>query len=304
MSVSNTGLLPVAVSVVLYNTSQEYVQGVMRSVLASSLVGVLYIVDNSERPSFKSDFKEKRIRYIVPGHNLGYGAAHNLALDLSRQEGFLYHLVLNPDIWFESSVIDGICAWMDKHPKAGCVMPKVLYPDGRLQRLCKLYPTPFDLIVRRFIPLRGLQEYVNYKYELHFFNPVKATEVPLLAGCFMFLRTAIAETKVAFDKRYFLYLEDYDLCRQLRRRGWKLFYLPQWQIYHGFGKGSHHTFSLFIHHVFSAFRYLTKWGWFFDNERHAVNARFLARYWKRSAEQTDGVLPCHPVASQDNGHET
>jgi hypothetical protein len=278
MSILNTGQLPVAASVVLYNTSQEYVNGVMSSVLASALVGVLYIVDNSERPKFKGDIKDKRIRYIVPGHNLGYGAAHNLALDLSRQEGFTYHLVLNPDIWFESSVIDGICAWMDQHPEAGCVMPKILYPDGRLQRLCKLYPTPMDLIVRRFVPFHWLLNHVNYTYELHFFNPEIPTEVPLLAGCFMFLRTAIAETSVAFDKRFFLYMEDYDLCRQLRGKGWQLFYLPQWQIYHEFGKGSHHTVRLFLHHVVSALRYLSKWGWFFDRERRLINAAFLALY--------------------------
>ncbi|MDM7274412.1 hypothetical protein [Sulfurihydrogenibium azorense] len=53
---------------------------------------------------------------------------------------------------------------METHPDVGNVIPKVDYPDGSIQYLCKLLPTPIDLFVRRFIPFKSIKEKLNYNY--------------------------------------------------------------------------------------------------------------------------------------------
>jgi GT2 family glycosyltransferase len=62
-----------------------------------------------------------------------------------------YHLVLNPDFEFGSEVLQTLYQFMQDHADVGLVMPRVLYPDGSEQHLCKLLPTPFDLVARRFV---------------------------------------------------------------------------------------------------------------------------------------------------------
>ena len=56
---------------------------------------------------------------------------------------------------------------MDQNKDCGLVMPKILYPNGEVQYLCKLLPTPLDLFGRRFIPFKMFQEKRNAWYEMH-----------------------------------------------------------------------------------------------------------------------------------------
>jgi hypothetical protein len=73
-----------------------------------------------------------------------------------------------------------------------------------------------------------------------------------------------------FDERYFMYMEDVDLCRRIHRR-FKTIYFPQVVVYHHYAKGSYRSVRLMMHHIASALRYFHKWGWFFDPERVDIN---------------------------------
>ena len=66
--------------------------------------------------------------------------------------GATYHVVVNPDIYFETGVLEKLVSFMNLHKNVGQIMPKVYYPNGELQYLCKLIPTPFDLMFKRFLP--------------------------------------------------------------------------------------------------------------------------------------------------------
>lgn len=59
---------------------------------------------------------------------------------------------------------------MDNHPNVGLVMPQILYPNGKIQYLCKLLPTPIDLIIRRFIPISSYQEKVTIN--MNYVSPI------------------------------------------------------------------------------------------------------------------------------------
>ncbi len=258
-------------SIVLYNTNHEQLRKVISSFFSTRLQVKLYLVDNSPTDALKY-FSEldSRIVYIFNNANLGYGAAHNIAIRKSIEENVPYHLVLNPDIYFEPGVLETLYDYMEKHPDVGNVMPKVLYPNGEIQYLCKLLPTPMDLIVRRFIPFRKIKEKMNERYELRWTGYDKEMNIPYLSGCFMFLRVESLKKVGLFDERFFMYPEDIDLTRRLHEK-FKTIYYPKVIIIHDHAKESYINGKMLFIHIKNIVKYFNKWGWFFDTKRRKIN---------------------------------
>jgi GT2 family glycosyltransferase len=265
--------MPVSISIVLYHNGDE-IQKAIQSIFQSTVEVELYLIDNSKTARLRKLADHPNITYIFNNSNLGYGAAHNVAIRQAIKSGTKYHIVMNPDVTFDKYALEKLVAYMDAHPDVGSLMPKVFDQSGNLQKLCKLLPTPFDLIGRRFIPETALAKKWNAHYELHHFGYERAINTPCLSGCFMFSRTAALEKSGLFDTRFFLYLEDYDLNRRINRFYKTLFY-PEVSIVHGHEKGSYNSFKLLLIHSLSAIKYFNKWGWFKDKERKTINEMIL-----------------------------
>lgn len=262
-------------SIVCFHNPYAIVKRAARSFLASHNVHKLFIVDNSADEALsKLRELDPRIVYIFLGENVGFGAAHNIAIKRSLDAAH-YHVVLNPDVHFSAVDFDAMLAYMDEHPDIGLLMPKVLYPDGSTQYLCKLLPTPADLLFRRFLPLRSVVERMDRRYELRFTGYDSIMDVPYLSGCFMLLRTDTLKSSGAFDERFFMYLEDTDLSRRIHEISRTVFF-PHAKIYHEFAKGSYGNPRLLKYHIMAAIRYFNKWGWLFDQTRRRVNTAALA----------------------------
>ncbi len=235
--------------------------------------GVLHVVDNSSSALQHDLFRHPRVRYDFAGSNLGFGVAHNRAVAQSHS-GSEFHLFLNPDVMFDPGVLAELVVFMRGNPSVGAVMPRVTYPDGAPQHLCKLLPTPFDLILRRFIPLAGVREKLNQTYELHALPLDRASDVPVLSGCFLLVRTSIIRQIGGFDPRFFMYMEDVDLVRRIGDVARTVF-LPSVSIQHVYAKGSYRNPRLLSYHLRSAISYFFKWGWFFDRVRKDRNRAII-----------------------------
>lgn len=173
-------------------------------------------------------------------------------------------------------MIERLTGFMDENPDCGLVMPKIIYPTGETQFLCKLLPTPMNLIGRRFIPVKSYQESHDYQYELHWTGYDKIMEVPSLSGCFMFMRCSTLKMTGCFDERYFMYAEDLDLCRRIGEVSRTMFY-PGVSVVHEYEKGSYKNKKLLKYHISSIVKYFNKWGWLFDKKRREKNALCLAK---------------------------
>src|SRR5271156_6071924 len=138
-------------SIVLYNNSSKQILEAVTSFLNTQLNVGLYLIDNSPDQRLLDSCKDHRVTYIFNGRNLGFGAGHNLAMNVSQNKA-KYHVVLNPDIYFEPGVLETLFSFACSRPEIGLLMPKVLSADGSIQRLCKRLPTPSDLFIRRFLP--------------------------------------------------------------------------------------------------------------------------------------------------------
>ncbi len=261
-------------SIVIYTSNIDPILNLADQILESDYIDFLFVVDNGMTNISDKFTYNSRIEYIFNGMNLGYGAGHNVAIKKAIDRNSEYHIVVNPDISLNSDVISRLYGYAKQDATIGLVMPKILYPNGDTQFLCKLLPTPFDLLFRRFFPFKRLIEKRNRTYEMRFTNYANVMEVPSLSGCFMFMKTSILKNIGGFDERYFMYLEDLDLCRRIGQHA-KTIYYPRVGIIHHYGKGSYKDVKLLTYHIISAVKYFNKWGWVLDKERRNINKRTI-----------------------------
>ena len=278
-------------SLVVYRTPPAELTELFASLQTSSLVSMWIVVDNAaaEAPEGSSALRNAVEatggRYLAAPANIGFGAGHNLALRALADQPADYHLMVNPDVTFGPEVLPALAAVLDERPRVAWVMPRILYPDGRLQGLCKLLPTPADFALRRFMPsvVQLLFQAQMDRYELRGIEDLEMPGVPFLSGCFVLLRRAVLQEVAGFDERYFLYLEDVDLCRRVARHG-ELLYYPRVSITHGYHRGSHKNLKLMGIFMKSSVAYFNRWGWFLDGERRRMNRTALQRLRRLQAD--------------------
>lgn len=266
----------ITASLVVYHNSKEDISKVIDSFLSYKLNSKLFVIDNSTDDSLRELCKDSKVEYVFNNKNVGFGAAHNIAFNKAYQLNSVYHILLNPDVYFKSSTIEGLIKKAESDSSIGLLMPKIIYPNGDTQHLCKLIPSPKDLILRRFIPFQNIKKGLEKKYELRFFSYEEEAEIPVLSGCFMLIRTSILKQVIGFDERFFMYLEDVDLCRRIGKIS-KLVYYPKVETVHNYEKGSYKNKKLLTYHIKSAVKYFNKWGWIFDYERTAINKKTLKK---------------------------
>ena len=261
-------------SIVLYNHSVKEIAPLVDILHQSGVVNEVFLVDNSEKP--QEAFSQLNAVYIYNGKNLGYGAAHNIAFRRTIEQAIPYHLVVNPDIIFQPEILSKLESYMNSHKEVGQLMPKVFYPDGKIQYLCKLLPKPSDLLLRRFLP-KSWTKKKRERFEMRDFGYDKVMDVPYLSGSFMFLRTEALEKCGLFDERFFMYPEDIDLTRRIHREYRTIFY-PEVSIIHHHAQDSYKSKKMLWVHMKNMAKYFNKWGWIGDKERKKINKEILKQF--------------------------
>jgi GT2 family glycosyltransferase len=264
----------ITASIVIYNSPERDLQTII-SCIAQSTVRTIYVIDNTPDDRIKEFVQKlsKKVVYMQGQGNVGYGAAHNIAIRESIRQGSNYHLVVNADIEFSEGTIEKLVNFMEDHPEAGQVIPKIVYPDGEIQYVCKLIPTPFDLLFRRFL-FAQLNKKRADKFQLKFTGYNKIMNVPYHHGCFMFFSVSALIEIGLFDERFFMYPEDIDITRRMHEKYATLFY-PYLEVTHTHTAESRKNLKMFFIHSMNMIRYFNKWCWFFDPKRSVVNKQVL-----------------------------
>ena len=254
-------------SIVLYKHSLEEITPLVHTLRSSELIASIFLIDNS--PIENRSFTELDAIYIFNNKNMGYGAAHNIAIRKTMSEKVQFHLVVNHDIAFDSSVLSEMAMYMNANNDIGWLMPKVIYPNGNTQYLCKLLPSPSDLLFRRFLPAKWTKSQTA-RFEMRATGYDHIMDVPYLSGCFMFLRAKALDKVGLFDERFFMYPEDIDLSRRMQRNYRTVFY-PNVTITHHHAQASYLNLKMLLIHIVNMIKYFNKWGWIFDKERDEIN---------------------------------
>jgi len=167
-----------SVSIVLYKTLPTQLDRCLMSLKECSVDLKIFLIDNSPTDELRY-FKDKipGTEYINLKENPGFGVAHNRAILKSQALGFDYHLVLNADVYFFGDVLTPMLDYLESNNNVGHMMPLVRNIDGSIQHLCKLVPSPFDLMARR---LPFIKKFNNKFFELHISSYDKISFIPYL----------------------------------------------------------------------------------------------------------------------------
>ena len=264
--------------IVIYNTKFEEIENTIKEFYKEDIKQKLVIIDNSNTGYLKKRILEinNSIDYIL-SENIGYGKANNIAINKYKNLSD-YFIVMNPDVFITINDLKKLIEYAENKSFFGVIMPKIIYPNGQNQYLCKLLPTPWNLFIRRFFHKLPCIDKLGFNYEYRFSNYDIELEVPVLSGCFMFCHYKNLIKENGFDSMYFMYMEDVDLSRRLFKYG--NYFFPDIKVTHSFSKSSFKSFKMTFKHIESAIKYFNKWGYFFDKDRKNVNKKMLIRYKK------------------------
>lgn len=192
------------------------------------------VVDNGSTDGtlelVRGQFPEVR---IVEQENRGFGAGNNTGM---RAASGRYFLLLNPDAWLTEGALEDLVAFIDEHPEAAVVGPRLLNPDGSLQRSVRGYPTPWRLATEYFF-LRKLAPHTEALNALFGagFDHKSVREADYLFGACLLVRREAVDSIGGFDEDFFLMSEEVDWLFRFRQAGWKVLFYPGAEAYHVVG---------------------------------------------------------------------
>lgn len=216
----------------------------------------IIVIDNGSNDGTVDFLKEREFKAILSQKNLGYGAAVNRAA--KKAEG-KYLFILNPDTELAPVSLETLHKYAESNPDVGLVSPSLRYPDGRIQLSARRFPRRRDFLLGRGSPLflLGLTGEKEAGYiALDGDEPVN---VPAVSATALLVRSELFRRIGGCDERFFLYLEDLDLCRNVRNMEFEIVLLPSVTVFHSWRESSRKRpyFSSFHHHL-SVFKYYRK----------------------------------------------
>ena len=227
----------------------------------ASICKKIYIVDNS---AFGDDAQEKKdfcgylsqwedVVYLDTGANLGFGKGHNYVLDRLDSK---YHGIVNPDILLTEDSLGKLIAYMEES-NVGIAVPKLVDEGGEMIKAYRRELTVWDMFIRMFVPV--LFKKRKAYHTMDDMDYTKAFDVPFAQGSFLVIQTNLYKELGGFDDRFFMYMEDADLCKRVNEVS-VVRYFPDTAVVHKWEKGSHKSMKLFKIHMQSMYRYFKKWG--------------------------------------------
>ncbi|QFY41820.1 glycosyltransferase [Candidatus Methylospira mobilis] len=210
---------------------------------------IILTLNLPERDDFLSELTDLPLRVVRNHTPKGFGANHNAAFALAQGR---YFAIVNPDVRLPLSDPGALLASFADSNIGACA-PTVLSPQGGEEDNARRFPTVLRLIRR----VLGFWSVFGFRGKLDYCPNLSPVAVDWVAGIFViFRREAFAEVQ-GFDERFFMYMEDADICRRLQHAGWLVLLVPGWSIVHDARRASHRSIKHLRWHLISAFRYLT-----------------------------------------------
>lgn len=216
------------------------------------------VVDNSSTDGSIEMVKSKfpSVVLIENSENLGYCKAANKGIKKSISENLL---ILNSDTKIFTGTFDTLVEFTKNHSNTGAVGPMLINPDGSLQYSCRRFPSFAIGIVHAFLGFISPSNSYTKSYMMIDWDHKTEREVDWISGAAMFLKKEAVLDIGLFDENYFMYVEDVDICFQLWKKGWKVYYCPEAKILHYIGESSKQKSpGMIIEHHRSMYYFLTK----------------------------------------------
>jgi N-acetylglucosaminyl-diphospho-decaprenol L-rhamnosyltransferase len=191
---------------------------------------------------------------LVEQENRGLAAGWNRGM---REASGRWFLILNADAWVIGDAVERLVEFGDAHPRAAVVGPRLVNPDGTLQRSVRGFPTVWRLATEYFF-LRKLAprtRALNAFYAARF-DHAAVREAEFLMGACMLVRRDAVDAVGALDEDFFLFSEETDWHYRFRAAGWEVLFFPGAEVVHVGGAG--HGGRMFVEQVSGHLRFLAK----------------------------------------------
>jgi len=205
----------------------------------------IWVVDNASSDGSPEMVREKfpKVHLLEPGENLGFAAGNNLAL---RKMGFPdgepdvdYVFLLNPDALVNIGAMTTLVMFMEKHPDAGMVGPYLYYSDGIFQHAAFKFPDWKQVFLDLFpINWRLQESRLNGRYPRALYQSGEPFKVDFILGAAMMVRPEAIKQVGLLDEGYFMYVEEVDWCRRMRKAGWEIYVEPRAGVLHFGGRST------------------------------------------------------------------
>ena len=216
----------VSVVVVTYN-ALPWVERALDSVRGHETIVVDHGSTDGTLELVRERFPDAR---LIEQENKGLGGGSNAGMRVASGD---YFLLLNSDAWALDHAVERLVAFADEHPEAAVVGPRLLNPDGSLQRSVRGDPTLWRLATEYFF-LRKLAprtRALNAFYGAAFDHD-EVREAEFVMGSVMLVRREAADTVGLFDEDFFMFSEETDWLYRFRQAGWKVFFTPEAEFVH------------------------------------------------------------------------
>lgn len=248
----------VSVIIVSFNTRTLTLRCLHALAEASSGMDVeVLVVDNASKDGSVAAIREAHpsVRLIENRDNRGFGAANNLAIAQSRGE---YLLLLNSDAFMPPGSVRQLVEFLEAHPHVAIVGPRLLNEDGSLQRSCYRFPSPW----RAWLENLGLtrlaarsspwDDYSQWSHD-------SVRSVDWVVGACLMVRKRTIDQAGAFDEGFFMYAEETDWQRRVRKCGCDIQLLADLEVVHlGGASGASERPKINCHFFDSLDRYMVK----------------------------------------------
>jgi N-acetylglucosaminyl-diphospho-decaprenol L-rhamnosyltransferase len=222
-----------AAVVVNYNAGPVLVDCV-GSALAQDPAPELVVVDNASTDGSLDRLRRSHpgVRVVQSGANLGYARAANLGIAATDAPVVA---VLNPDTVLDPGTAKALCDRFATEADLGAAGPCLHNPDGSVYPSARKIPSLVDAVGHGLLFFVWPANPFTTRYREMGADPSRPREVDWVSGAAVWLRRAALDDIGGWDERYFMYVEDVDLCWRLRRSGWRVTYEPAGTVEHLLG---------------------------------------------------------------------
>jgi N-acetylglucosaminyl-diphospho-decaprenol L-rhamnosyltransferase len=221
------------------------------------------VVDNASNDGSPDalEASDPDVRVVRTGRNLGYGAGANRGLLLVDNE---FVLVCNPDVVVHAGSVAALAAALEGDPAAALAGPAIFQNDGRRYSSARRFPTWGDAVGHAVLSPLSSRNRFSRRYRMDDLSATATVRVDWVSGaCFMARRSALVRLG-GFDERYFMYVEDTDLCWRAAQAGFGVLYVPAATVSHDQGLSTaRRPYRMLVAHHRSALRFAarTATGW-------------------------------------------
>ncbi|MDQ3945657.1 MAG: glycosyltransferase family 2 protein [Actinomycetota bacterium] len=231
--------------------------GCVASVLAEGPAEVVVVDNHSSDGSteaLRRNFGD--VTVVAAGENLGYARAANLGIAATRAPVVA---VLNPDTILRDGAARTVLARFEAEADLAAVGPTLLNRDGTVYPSARTVPSVADAVGHGVLYFAWTGNPFTRRYRQIDTDPTRPRDVDWVSGAAVWLRRSALDAVGGWDERYFMYVEDVDLCWRLRRAGWRVAYEPAAAVEHLLGVSTAGApYRMIAEHHRSLYRFATR----------------------------------------------